>query len=147
MKFLFSILIAFFSMNIFANDCSQFPTQSGPFQKEVDVKGLPVTIKADFIISKGHEFGRDYISHTFQSPEFYVEGRRVSVDHRSAIQIFQRLGYHSLSYVVNKKTGILDKGLLLDSDLRVRRITYGEIILQDKFPIGAYHPVCSNWQY
>jgi|SRR5690606_12651386 len=145
MRFLF--LLTFLSANVFASDCSQLPSQSGPVIKDVYVKGLLVRVKADFRINKGVEFGRPYTSHTYQNPEFYVEGKKVSVNKLSAIEIFNSMGYEGLSYVVNTYTNLFDRGLILDENLRVRRAAYKEIVLQDQSPISAYHPLCANWQY
>lgn len=141
------LLLGFLSANVFASDSSQFPSQSGPFIKDVYVKGLHVRVKADFKINKGVEFGLAYTSHTYQNPEFYVEGKKVSVNRLSAREIFNSMGYEGLSYVVNTQVGLFDRGLLLDENLRVRRMNHKEIVLQENTPIGAYHPVCADWQY
>jgi hypothetical protein len=145
MKFL--LLVTLFSANIFASDCSQFPSKSGPFSRDVYVKGLLVKVKANFKISKGVEWGNAYTSHTFESPEFFVDGKKVSLNTVSAKEIIRALGYDHLSYQVYHKVRMLDFYHLLDSDLRVRSARSGEYILNDGSPIMGYHPVCANWQY
>ncbi len=146
----FSAIILSLNFSLAYADCSQFPQKNGPIVGSVILGGYNITVKADFKTSTGLAYGSTteiVTSHTYHSPQFFIDDKRVNVTVMGANTIFKALKYDHVELYVASKASFFDKKPLLQGDLSISTTKNNDIIIDSEGHIAAYHAKCANWVY